>query len=95
MRTLSRSVPVVAAIVAIVAFGTVLAPSVLLHEHSGSQVKKDCLACRTALPSVGVLDLRLPSLAAPQPSGPVVGHAVFAFDEHRDDIEGARGPPCA
>lgn len=95
MRSLSRSAAVVVALAALVAFGAALAPSVLLHEHSGSQVEKDCLGCRSALASVGVFDRRLPSLAAPRPSGPVAPGAVFALDEHRNDADGARGPPRA
>ena len=95
MRFPSRCAAAVVALLALVALGTVLAPSVLPHDHSGSRIEKDCLACRSALPTVGVLDLRLPSLAPPASSGPVLGHVPTGFDEHDHDADGARGPPRA
>ncbi len=95
MRFPSRRAAAVVALLALVAFGTLLAPSVLAHDHSGSALGKDCLACRSALPTAGVLDLRLPSLAPPASSGPVPGHVPRGFDEHHDDADGARGPPRA
>jgi hypothetical protein len=95
MRFPSRRAAAVVALLALVAFGTLLAPSVLPHDHSGSRTEKDCVACRSVLPTVGVLDLRLPSLAPPASSGPVPGHVPVSFDEHDHEADGARGPPRA